>query len=267
MENTMMKKYGGLTSFQLKMLGIILMVFDHVHQMFYMNGVPLWFTGLGRLVAPIFLFLLAEGFYYTNNKKKYMFRLWFAYVLMAIGNKFIQKIFPMESVVLINSIFGTLFLGLYYMYMVDLLKFGVKEKSAKKIITSLVAMITPYILTAILMSLLFNTAYQNNMILQTVLILIPLPLLVEGGTLWIVLAVAFYLLKDKKVWIRLMPLVIISIMVFLTGNKLQSLMIFAVVPLSMYNGKPGRKGMKYFFYIFYPAHIYLLYLASYLINK
>ena len=58
----------GLTSFDLKLIGIILMVFDHIHQMFYFEGVPLWFTMLGRLVAPIFLFLSAEDFYYTRNR-------------------------------------------------------------------------------------------------------------------------------------------------------------------------------------------------------
>ncbi|MEG0250898.1 MAG: TraX family protein [Peptostreptococcus sp.] len=267
MENTMIKKYGGLTSFQLKILGIILMVFDHIHQMFYMNGIPLWFTGLGRLVAPIFLFLLAEGFYYTRNKKKYMARLWIAYVLMALASNLIQKAFPLDSVMLMNSIFGTLFLGLYYMYMVDLLKFGIKEKNAKKIVLSVVAMVIPYLISFILMFMFFSTSPENSIFLQAIMVLLPLPLLVEGGTLWIVLAVAFYLLRDKKIWIRLMPLVLVSILVFVTGNKLQSLMIFAAIPLAMYNGKPGRKGAKYFFYIFYPAHIYFLYIISYVINK
>jgi hypothetical protein len=33
----------------------------------------------------------------------------------------------------------------------------------------------------------------------------------------------------------------------------------------LYNGKRGS-GSKYFFYIFYPAHIYLLYLIAWLIR-
>jgi len=43
------------------------------------------------------------------------------------------------------------------------------------------------------------------------------------------------------------------------------MMIFAVIPIFLYNGEKGR-GMKYFFYIFYPAHIYILYIIATLWN-
>ena len=42
----------------------------------------------------------------------------------------------------------------------------------------------------------------------------------------------------------------------------QIYMIFAIPIIALYNGEKG-KSMKYLFYIFYPVHIWILYLTSY----
>ena len=74
----------GLTAFQLKVLGITLMVGDHIHQMFVLQGAPMWLTMIGRIVAPIFLFLSAEGFHYTRNKLAYLRNLLVGFWIMSL---------------------------------------------------------------------------------------------------------------------------------------------------------------------------------------
>ena len=43
-----------LTTFDLKIIGIVLMVIDHFHQTFVPFGAPTWLDWFGRPVATIF---------------------------------------------------------------------------------------------------------------------------------------------------------------------------------------------------------------------
>lgn len=262
--NTLESKSKGLSGYQLKIIGIVLMVFDHLHQMFYMFGAPMWLTMLGRPVAPIFLFLASEGFHYTKDKKKYFLRLWIAYALMSIASMLLQKALP-SDVMLMNSIFGTLCLTAFYMWMVDIFKSGITEKKSTKIILSIAGALLPVFLNT---AAFFLTAVIPGIISKIVMI-VPIPFFVEGSYIWIALGVAFYLLKGKSKWIQIIPLVVLSACTFIMGTgeayNIQWLMIFSAIPILLYNGKQGRKS-KYFFYIFYPAHIYLFYIISYFLQ-
>ena len=65
----------GLTSTGLKTIALVLMVLDHIHYFFGFTGwIPDWFSMLGRLSAPLFLFCVVEGFTHTRNRKKYFLK-------------------------------------------------------------------------------------------------------------------------------------------------------------------------------------------------
>ncbi|RHW65167.1 conjugal transfer protein TraX, partial [Clostridium botulinum] len=54
-------KEKGLTGFQLKLIGLFLMIFDHIHEMFgFTNNIPVAFNWVGRIVAPIFIFMTVQ---------------------------------------------------------------------------------------------------------------------------------------------------------------------------------------------------------------
>ena len=43
-----------MSAFTLKLIAFILMVLDHVY--YYIADTPIWFTYIGRIVAPIYFF-------------------------------------------------------------------------------------------------------------------------------------------------------------------------------------------------------------------
>ena len=67
----------GLSSTALKEIALALMLLDHIHYFFAFTGaVPEWFSMLGRVSAPLFLFCTVEGFAHTRDRKTYLLRLW-----------------------------------------------------------------------------------------------------------------------------------------------------------------------------------------------
>ena len=103
-----------LNATTLKLLAVVLMFLDHIHQMFAAAGAPLWLTMAGRLVFPIFLFASAESFHYTRSKKNYLKRLLFASWGMTIFTFVLQRLVPNEHVVLMNNAFSTFFIAALY---------------------------------------------------------------------------------------------------------------------------------------------------------
>ena len=74
-----------LSGFQLKYIALITMVFDHIHYFFdYTGKIPIWFTMIGRLAAPLFLFAVIEGFVHTHNRKKYFLKIYALAILMGL---------------------------------------------------------------------------------------------------------------------------------------------------------------------------------------
>lgn len=249
----------------LKLFAVVLMFMDHIHQMFASVGAPIWLTMAGRLVFPMFLFAAAESFHYTHSKKGYLCRLLFASWGMTIFTFLLQRIITNETVVLMNNAFSTFFVSGLYMLFWDWFTEGIREKAPKQIIKAVLCCFIP-ILFALPIYFVATLSFSENISAQTirllaaVALLIPSILTVEGGFLLVALGVWFYIFRNHRV-VQIVSLLLLSVLVYLSGDKIQCLMGLAAIPIALYNGERG-KGMRHFFYIFYPAHIGILYIIS-----
>ena len=184
---------------------------------------------VGRIAFPIFAFTLSEGYVHTRNLKNYLFRLFIFAVSIQIPSILFGYDYPM-------NIFFTLFLGLLSIYIFN----------SKKI----------------------------NMILKIILIGFVLffsqKFKLDYGMYGILLIMNFNIFRNDKFKI-LMNFLVLNIFNEIFPNifdlvDTQFFSIISLIFIFMYNGKKG-KSMKYFFYLFYPIHFFILEVIKILLEK
>lgn len=276
----LMKK--GLDGTRLKTVALVLMVLDHIHYFFEFTGwVPIWFSMLGRLSAPLFLFCTVEGFAHTHDRKRYVLRIW------AIGSAMAALEFFMiyagafrrgDGFYPQNAIFQDLVLLCVIWQGIDWLR---EKKIAKGAAAIAAVLCWPYMVVAFL--LLFPQVQDMPIASAVVAFLMtsPLPMwtaVTDGSWGFLLGGVLLYALRGHRpvqlgVWALnalLWDLVLPFAMVHAQADFVWTQMftdyyewfgVAAAVLMGLYNGRRGS-GHKQLFYWFYPAHIYLLYGAS-----
>ena len=84
-----------LNSFEIKIIALIFMTFDHfgAYQTFTTNlSINDFFRIVGRIAAPLFLFVVVESLHYTHNKVRFAMRLYIAGVTVKILVDCIMKL-------------------------------------------------------------------------------------------------------------------------------------------------------------------------------
>ncbi|WP_373898021.1 TraX family protein [Haloimpatiens sp. FM7315] len=243
-----------LNSFQLKIFAMILMVLDHIST--YIPNMPFWFNMVGRIVAPIFFFLIVEGFFHTRDRKKYAFRLFSWALVMFLGTNVVIRIFIREYQIH-NNIFLSLGMSVLLMSVIELSR---KNKENKKLyILGIVGLIVIGILSifteagiyGLVMTLIFYFLRDNKSKMTIIYVIVSL-LLTVGMGFTAVIEIPDYSIRN------------------LLLDDVQWMMVFAFPFFFMYNGKRGlnTKFTKYLFYIFYPLHIWIIYIVGfYIVGK
>ncbi len=216
---------GLINGFWLKGIMAFFMVLDHVYYFFHPHF-PIWFTILGRLVAPVFAYLMTQGLIHTRNPSKYVGRLFGWGLGMLAVNTVLSRVF--------------------------------KEPIPMDIFLSL-AVSAAIILT--IEQMRKNGVHALDVV--KFLLLLVSTLLVEGLFLLPVICLVFYYLRHNRLLMAAVyVLVSVALCSILMGfGSIQLWMVAAIIPILLYNGQRGASGIfsKYFFYVFYPLHVYILY--------
>lgn len=268
----------GFTSYSLKVLALLLMTLDHIY--YYLGSgilpIPHIFTLLGRISAPLFLFAMAEGFSHTHDRMAYLKRLYLASVLMSVGNDLVNSFLPHPNgAMVINGMFATLFIVGLYIWAIELLLGNIKKKNWKNIGIALAMLLIP-IGSGIGVTLYIgNTASVSpigRIVFQALYTLVPSPIFVEGSVYWVFLGTGFYFLRNKKIGLSVFYVLMSGFFFFtaagegMTYENLfilndQWFMVLSLPFILLYSGQRGKK-MKYFFYMYYPLHVYVLALLA-----
>lgn len=205
------------------------MLSDHIGDTIY--GKFSLFNLIGRISFPIFAFQSVQGYIYTKNFKKHMLKL---FIFACISQIPFMLFLSTFSTGFYLNIFFTFFLGLLSLFMYD--------KCKNKLIGFLLV-----IFTSIIAEIIH----------------------VDYGAFGILLIFVFYFFKDKKLQMIISAILLCFAKYVPNIVKIPSLYshylscaLFTCVSLifiCFYNKKQGPKA-KYFFYIFYPLHLVILYL-------
>lgn len=245
-----MKKYN---AFQLKVFMAMLMVLDHINMIpgFITGELSLFFHIITRCVAVWFAYMAVEGFIYTRNKIKYNIRLFIWAFIMLAGNSILSNLYADKNIYIVNNIFLTLAFGVLSLNIISSLKNN-------------------------------NTVIRVLKVISLIIVLLFGCIFTEGGLIILPFILITYLLRNRTK-IRNLSYVILSLLFLImsyepyeTVSMTIKMMMYnsdwlfiTVIPfIYIYNGKRGlnNKFSKYFFYVFYPAHLWIIATIAYFVK-
>lgn len=243
-----MDKLRFLSGNALKLIAAVSMLLDHIGVIFFPRVAI--FRILGRLAFPIFAFMIAEGCRYTRNKARY-------FLTMASLTLVIQTVYYIALDSLNMCILFTFSLSILIIYALQWFKrsmFSPHVKTHVKVFSFLLLLgmtVGVYVLD---MFIYMDYDFVGCMIP----VLASIPHSEENYP--------DSVKKLDKHYVSILIMGIGLIWLALVNIRIQFFSLITIPLLLMYSGKRGKLKMKYFFYLFYPLHLVLLYGLNMLLN-
>ena len=273
------EKYEILNKNAIKYIVIFLMLIDHIGSFFPFHSPAVIAIGfISRLTAPTMALSIAEGYHYTKDINKYMLRMFIFAIISYVPYNLCRTayinpfhLYPGSTVPEFFSASGTVFIDPNVFIPAINSTLAINESSV--ILTLFLGLFTIYLWDKI------NISKYLKLIIT--LLILWLSAFCNWYYYLIILCLIFYFFKDdpKKMWTLFSVLAIIyifSIRIFLNPFHLAFSWGFEIYKLGiilvpffflLYNGKSGTKSAfhKWFFYIFYPAHLLILGILRFLV--
>ncbi len=233
---------GIFSSSTLKLIACFFMLADHIGLTFFPSDDI--FRIVGRSAFPLFAFFIAEGCRYSKH--------WLRRFLLIFS---IGILFLAFYLVYDGKLYGNIFLTFSVSILLDRIIYSCKKYFFADIkLYKLFICLLIIIPTLILLYFLYGTVRFEYGFFGMLL-----PVIINLTNYKDINAPNFL----KKLDIHLSKILLFSlglILVSLNGNlgALQFYCLLSLPFILLYNGKPGCKGLKYVFYIFYPAHLVII---------
>lgn len=227
-----------LNANHLKMIAIIAMTVDHAADLLFPgfpnHPIALAFHIIGRLTAPIMWFFVCEGFHYTSNLCRYLLRM---------------LIFALIS---------------HFAYC---FAFGINFVPFSSGILNQTSVIWPLFWAIVSLWIVNGAASLRQWQKWVLIILIDLITFPADWSCIVVMAIVFMYSNrgclEKQIGSMMFWVAVYSLVSFFFVNRAYAVVQLGVILLypllKQYNGQKGKaKWMKWFFYIYYPAHLILV---------
>ena len=248
-----------ISALSLRVIALVTMLIDHIGGTFGITE----FLYIGRVSFLIFAFLIVNGFRHTHNLNKYLFRL----AAFAVISEIPYNLIWSGDISYPNSqnVFVTLFLGLCCISLIDWLK------NKHVLLCALPLVICCYAAFKLkcdydFIGVLTVCAFYFFDIKNTknrILLIFAMLFLASYDAVSFYAGQLFYDISGFD----LRSVVYFRPFISERPNFIQIFRIFGLVPIFLYSGKKGwqpksrfgKIAFQYAFYLFYPAHLLLLY--------
>ena len=197
-----------------------------------------WMRTVGRLAFPLFAYCIAEGFRYTRSRAKYFLRLF----ALGAACQIVYLVAAGDTLIGILLVFS---LSVLLMWVADLAKTAIRENRPSRYLWLCAA------ISAVCAAAVLCTVAE-----------------LDYGFFGVMLPVWVSLFEKKEHRLAALGFGLGALCLdsWLMGGHRQMWSLMTVPLLALYNGKPGKYRMKWFFYVFYPAHLGILQVLDWIIG-